>query len=135
MPWSDPVQLTDLEECAWPVWASDGESLNCRTADGGWVRVSRHGEVLSHNDPSPVSVSWYSSPIFSPDGGLYLVGRHEDGSRGIWWLPAEGGEATMVVPFDDPSLVVFPGITIGPENFYLTIAEYESDIWVMDLDW
>ena len=24
---------------------------------------------------------------------------------------------------------------VGPENLYLTIAEYESDIWVMDLEW
>jgi len=25
--------------------------------------------------------------------------------------------------------------TVGPEHLYVTIAEYESDIWVMDLEW
>jgi hypothetical protein len=24
---------------------------------------------------------------------------------------------------------------VGPRSLYLTIAQYESDIWVMDLDW
>ncbi len=135
-PWSDPAQLTDLDECAWPEWAPDGESLVCRTGNGGWVRVSMDGEILSRKDASPVTVSYFSTPVFSPDGSrLYLSGTHEDGSRGIWWVPADGGEATMVVAFDDPSLVVFSQLTVGPEAFYLTIAEYESDIWVMDLDW
>jgi len=35
----------------------------------------------------------------------------------------------------DPSLIVWGFLTAGPENLYLTIAEYESDIWVMDLEW
>ncbi len=50
-------------------------------------------------------------------------------------IPADGGDATKVVAFDDPSLAVFGTITVGPENLYLTIAEYESDIYVMDLEY
>jgi hypothetical protein len=39
------------------------------------------------------------------------------------------------VAFDDPSVAVQGYLTVGPEHLYLTIAEYESDIWVMDLEW
>ena len=47
-------------------------------------------------------------------------------------LPDGGGG---LVAFDDPSVTVFEAITIGPESIYFTIPEYESDIWVMDLEW
>lgn len=73
---------------------------------------------------------------FSPDGSrIYFVGTHEDGSLGVWWIPANGGNATKVVALDDPSLTVAPILTVGPENLYLTLSEYESDIWVMDLEY
>ena len=78
----------------------------------------------------------FPSLQFSPDGSrIYFLATHEDGSRGVWWIPATGGDATKVVAFDHPSLVVLPSLTVGPENLYLTIAKYDSDIWVMDLDW
>jgi hypothetical protein len=40
------------------------------------------------------------------------------------------------VAFDDPSRTVIGyRLVVGSENLYLTIDEYESDIWVMDLEW
>ncbi len=50
-------------------------------------------------------------------------------------VTTDGGDATKVVAFDDPSLTVLGTITVGPENLYLTISEYESDIYVMDLEY
>ena len=49
--------------------------------------------------------------------------------------PGHRGDATKVVAFDDPSVAVLNTLTVGSETLYLTIAEYESDIWVMDLEW
>jgi serine/threonine protein kinase len=136
MPWSDAAQLTELDECAWPDWAPDGESLVCATGLGEWLRVSRDGKVLTRSDHSPVRLPYLSSPKFSPDGSrLYLIGTHQDGTNGVWWTPVDGGEPTLVVAFDDPSRFVLPVLTVGPDNLYLTVAEYESDIWVMDLEW
>ena len=54
---------------------------------------------------------------------------------GVWSFPVTGGEATQLVAFDDPSLSIFEELTIGADHFYLTISEYESDIWVMDLEY
>jgi Tol biopolymer transport system component len=137
--WSDPVQVTDTE-CNGPKWAPDGASLVCYMPDESWARVSRVGEVLSRYDPSTAGLQWSGYNLeFSPDGSrIYFVATHADGSRGVWWVPANGGDATKVVAFDDPSLhlpINLGLLTVGPEIFYLTIAEYESDIWVMDLDW
>jgi Tol biopolymer transport system component len=134
LPWNDPVQLTDFG-CALPDWAPDGASLVCRT-EAGWVRVSEDAEVLSRYDPTTAGIQSFTNLQFSSDGSrLYVVGAQEDGSRGVWWIPVDGGDATKVVAFDDPSLTVAGYLTVGPEDLYLTISEYESDIWVMDLDW
>ena len=65
---------------------------------------------------------------------MYFRGRHEDGSSGVWSAPVGGGAATMLVAFDDPSVLVV-GFAIGSDDIYLTISEYESDIWVMDLSY
>jgi Tol biopolymer transport system component len=131
MPWSDPVPLTDFR-CVFPDWAPDGASLIC-DAGAEFARVSRGGGVLSRLATTP-AVEGYA-PLFSHDGSrIYFFGTHQDGSLGMWWIPATGGVATKVVAFDDPSLSVFGG-AVGPENLYFTISEYESDIWVMDLEW
>ena len=99
--------------------------------------MSRDGEVLSRYDPSTAGLQWRRWNLqFSPDGSrIYVLATHEDGSEGVWWIPAGGGEATEMVAFEHPSLTVLGWPTIGEENIYLTIAEYESDIWVMDLEW
>jgi serine/threonine-protein kinase len=144
MPWGEPVQLTDFG-CLSPSWAPDGASLVCNGDDpdaepeARWapMRISRNGEVIWRHSPTPVAfrIQWSSSPRFSTDGSrIYFVATDEEG-RGVWWIPAEGGQAARIVTFDDPPLSVWPNLTVGPENFYFTIAEYESDIWVMDLDW
>jgi Tol biopolymer transport system component len=136
-PWSEPVQLTESGTCQGPVWAPDGASLLCYVLREGWARVDRDGEVLWHYDPTTAGrLDYYYIPQFSPDGSrIYFVASDPDGSEGIWWIPASGGDATKIVEFDDPSLTVKGFLTVGPSNLYLTIAEYESDIWVMDLEW
>jgi len=138
-PWNDPVQLTDYL-CLWPDWAPDGMSFVCSARDSARVwneilLVSRNGDVLARHPMSAGLVTGIH-PKFSPDGSrIYFHGTQDDGSEGVWWIPAGGGEATKMVAFEHPSLTVLGWPTIGEENIYLTIAEYESDIWVMDLEW
>jgi len=131
--WSEPVQLTDFR-CILPAWDPGGASLVC-DAGSDFVRVSTAGDVLSHYEMPP----WLSSPDypkFSRDGArIYFSGTHEDGSRDLWWIPADGGGPTRVVAFDDPVLHWRGLYSVGPEHLYVTVDEYESDIWVMDLEW
>jgi Tol biopolymer transport system component/tRNA A-37 threonylcarbamoyl transferase component Bud32 len=129
-PWGDPVQLTDFY-CRVPHWAPHGDAVVCEAYDDEIVVVSRGGDVLWRYPRSNAGLRSVQYPAFSWDGSrIYFTG-----TRGVWWIPADGGDATKVVAFDDPALTVPVGVTVGPEDFYLTIAEYESDIWVMDLEW
>ena len=136
MPWSDPVRLTDFP-CVLPCWAPDGTSLLC----DGFVDdvnvialVSSSGEVLRQFDPKGEGLG-FNTPTFSPDGSrIYFIG-YEDGVPGVWWIPTSGGEPIKIVALEDPSIIVTRALTVGPEHFYLTFGEYESDIWVMDLEW
>ncbi len=134
-PWSDPFPLTDFG-CGFPAWAPDGLSLVC---DAGHeiVRVSRAGEALWRYDASTAGFEGEAVPQFSLDGSrVYFYGRPKGDQLGVWWIPADGGEATEVLVSDDPSLeMVGFGLTVGSEHLYVTVAEYESDIWVMDLEW
>ncbi len=52
-------------------------------------------------------------------------------------MPAAGGPARLVIAFDDPALIASGGglISVGPDRLYLTVSEYESDIWVAKLKW
>jgi Tol biopolymer transport system component len=132
--WGDPIQLTETE-CGWPEWDPDGESLLC-TASDGWMRVSSDGRMLDRYDAAAFGFRTLNIPHFSPDGSrIYFVGSSEEGGRGVWAIPADRGEAALVVAFDDPSLTVHDFLTVGSETLYLTIAEHDSDIRVVDLDW
>jgi len=134
-PWSDPVQLTDFA-CGRPNWVPDGASLVCVSLPtrSELVQVSRDGEVLARLAiPAGIAGAWL--PRFSPDGSrIYFGGTHEDGTRGLWWMPADGGDATNVVANHDPELMAWQ-FQVGSENIYFIISEWESDIWVMDLEW
>jgi Tol biopolymer transport system component len=135
--WGNPVRLTDFV-CSSPDWAPDGNGLAC----DGWeawaiLSVSRTGEVLARY----AMQGGYATHRYSPDGSrIYFWCYSWDGSVGICWIPSSGGEVTKVVALDDPSKEIFnifrlPPLTVGPENLYVTISDYDSDIWVADLDW
>ena len=101
-----------------------------------FVVVSKAGNIVSRLDPRME----YNQARFSSDGSeIYFFGRRTD-EWGIWSIPVAGGQPTMLVAFDDPSLQVFLGhklhsLTVGPDRFYVTISQYESDIYVMDLEY
>jgi serine/threonine-protein kinase len=136
-PWGDPVRLTEGGHHGAARWSPDGASLLCYVGSGAWERISsRDGEVLSRYDPSIAGLQVLSNLQFSPDGSrIYFHGGQADGSQGLWWMPTDGGDVTKVVAYDDPALLVPFGLSVGEKHLYLTIAQYESDIWVMDLEW
>ncbi len=55
----------------------------------------------------------------------------------MWAIPLAGGQARLIVAFDDPAItpVTMGGgvMSVGPSRLYLMVAEYESDIWVATL--
>jgi Tol biopolymer transport system component len=111
--------------------------LICDTG-GKWdiALVSKEGEVVARYDPLASGLTGFGEPLFSPDGSrIYFTGYGGRGVLGVWWIPADGGLPNQIVALEDPSIIVQGALTVGPEDLYLTFGEYESDIWVMDLEW
>lgn len=136
--WHEAVQLSDFT-CSSPVWAPDGSGVLC-DAGRDLAFVSPQGGALWRRNLIWTSgLGGYGAPAYARDGRtIYVWGHHRDGRRGVWAIPVAGGPPRLVVVWDDPTLTV-PGLTqpyppgIGPDRLYLTVSQYESDIWVMNV--
>ena len=138
-PWHPPVRITDFG-CFVSAWAQDG-SILCRAhSSPKLVSVSPQGRILWQRDPVSGSglsgVTYFAFPHFSRDGKtIYSAATQRDGRRGIWAIPVAGGPVRLVVAYDDPALNGMGFLSLGPDRLYLTVAEYDSDIWVAKLRW
>jgi len=101
--------------------------------------VTRTGETLwRYLSDESAGEPWLARAQFSVDGStIYAYGVAPDGTQGIWAMPVTGGTPELVIVNDDESLWanVF-SFEVGPDDrIYLAVAEYQSDIWVMDLEY
>ena len=136
--WHAAVQLADVR--AFPFdWAPGGGAILARLIPGSASlgMVSLQGRVLWRRDLSATSrlaaMEWCR---FSRGGDtIYCTATHSDGRRGVWAVPVSGGVARLVVASDDPALDLTGDVAVGPAHLYLTVSEYESDIWVAKLRW
>jgi Tol biopolymer transport system component len=130
LPDGDPVQLTDQtgNQHA-PVWSPDGQSLayvNWDFQDGGHLwRVSATGGQPQRLTERP---AFYQQPAWSPDGQrivaiqgparAYVEAITQGvpfGARELIWIPAGGGEATVITEVQGFSN---PHFTRDPDRIY-----------------
>jgi dipeptidyl aminopeptidase/acylaminoacyl peptidase len=134
--WHEERQFGDWQYC---VWAPDGSGLLCRPPGGAYLSlVSPEGREIWRREFFPSSgLVGVRAFRFAPDGRtIYVDATHPDGRVGVWALPLQGGSARLVVASDDPALATsWQGISVGRDRLYLTVSEYESDIWVAKLRW
>jgi eukaryotic-like serine/threonine-protein kinase len=134
-PWVRPRRLT-TEGGIDPKWSPDGR----------WIAYTRQGEVRlispdGGNDHVVVtrrtlddhSVAQYA--IWSMDSQtLYVKATAEEARATIWLVPLTGGTSRLLMQFDDP---LRPSLrrefATDGQKFYFTIAQDESDVWVMEL--
>jgi hypothetical protein len=133
--WHEAAPLTDFA-CTLPIWAPDGSGVLCR-AEGDLVLVSPNGRVLWRRNLIPTSgLVSIGNRCYSRDGRtIHVFGDHRDGRSGVWAIPVVGGTPRLVIAFDDPALVPYATFSVGPDRLYLTVSQYESDIWVAKLHW
>ena len=139
--WHEPVQLTDSH--VFPLgWTPDGAGVLARAQDGELIVVGRDKHVLWRRDLAATDgLTLTGEPptaAYSRDRRtLYLGAAHRDGRRGIWAISVAGGRARQVIAFDDPALIAAFGgaVSVGPDRLFLTVSQYESDIWVANLHW
>jgi Tol biopolymer transport system component len=133
-PWTDPVQIFD-QYCLQPEWSPRGDVVLCWLSPGSDIALlSADGGLIDVLDAQVGRVTSYWNSAFSSDGSLiYFIGREADGSEGFWSLPVTGGQPRKVIAFDDPLVDVEDSFTLGRDEVYFVVSEYESDIWVVDL--
>ena len=129
-PWHEAVQLTDFGCHSSPYWAPDGSGVLCPN-ENGLVLVSMAGAALWRRDPAAAGFSDFDAR-FAKDGLSLYITATRGGRRGIWTWPLAGGDPRLLVAFDDPLLIAGGAFARG-DRLYLTVAQNESDIWVMDL--
>jgi hypothetical protein len=131
--WGEATQLTDFG-CSPSDWAPDGSGVLCEAGEE-MVLVSQEAEVLWRYDLSTTGLRGIRRPRFSWDGStIYVYGNHQDGLEGIWTIPRQGGEPNLVVAYDDAEIGGMYIFSAGPEHLYVTVGQYEVDIWVMDVE-
>jgi len=98
----------------------DGEATSRVLYDGG--------DTLS-GKPNPVAIRW------SPDGRtVYMKTFDGRGQAALWALGVDGGPARLLVRFDEPLRPTRrPEFAVDAKRLYFTLAQSESDIWIMSL--
>jgi Tol biopolymer transport system component len=132
-PWGEPVALADVP-CRWPDWSADGTTLVCRS-EHGMASYSRSGELIWQWTAD--GFASFAQPRFSDDGStIYFAAQDLSGAGGIWSISAAGNALRQVITVDEGSLWMDPlSLSVGSDRIYLAVLEYQSDIWVMDLEY
>jgi serine/threonine-protein kinase len=130
--WGAPRTVSDRRWA--PDWSPDGEVIVAHQSTGaGLVLIDLdRGErdLLVAETSGLRSATW---PTFSPSGReVYFHGEIELGAV-LFSVPVTGGEPRAVFRYS-PEHPPFSGApAVGVDQFYLTIAEFETDIYAMNL--
>ena len=128
-----------LTEGQFPRWSPDGRliayiynwgdgELRVIPPDGGTPRVLVQEGL--QNVPVPQFAAWSSD-----SRTLYYKAIDSDGVVSFRSVPVSGGESKLLVRFDDPSRQFSRWeFSTDGTRFFFPLTEYESDIWVMELE-
>ncbi|HUQ80049.1 MAG TPA: hypothetical protein VM076_02860, partial [Gemmatimonadaceae bacterium] len=138
--WSDARQLTKRGGFG-GRWSPDGASvayvappMQVRVMGSGddreaTSRVLFDGGALPSGGLRPVAIRW------APDGRtIYMKTIDARGQAALWALGADGGAPRQLVRFDEPLRPTRrPEFAVDTRRLYFTLAQSESDVWVMEL--
>ena len=127
--WTEPRRVSTGRNTFYPRWSPRGEGIVALTPVG-IVSLDLEGNqriVLIRTD--------ISFPDYSADGNtIFFVRADSTGVQHIYSMPTSGGATRMVLRFDDPSKRLWPLVTYGDGVMYVSISDYESDIYAMDVE-
>jgi TolB protein len=133
-PWSAPRQITTTTG-RHPRWSRDGSRILYNTDANEIGIVTLSGEdhrVFSARSAGFTGAEW---PLWSPDGrSVYFTGADSSGAQGLYSMPAEGGIPRVLIRFDDPSKQLPFSFSVSDDKVYLSVTQYDSDIFVTDIE-
>ncbi len=129
-----PRQLTnDPAQERYPNWSPDGTQIVFQSLRGDsesiYVASKDRGEPAGE---TPKRLAVGNQARWSPDGRLIAFAT----DSGVAVIPPEGGEPRVLSEFGLRPKWSRDGQTIffRVRAFYFTMTEYESDVWVMELE-
>jgi Tol biopolymer transport system component len=137
--WGTPIKRTKLARktdfTSWPVWSPDGNGIAYTNALlGGSIFIINpdSGAQRTVLDSAKSGISG-EYPVWSADSRtLYFKSHDAKGNAEFWSMPINGGAPTLLAHFDDPDRPSYrPEWSIGDGRMYFTIADLQSDVWVM----
>jgi hypothetical protein len=130
------TQLADVP-CGQVLWAPDGSALACVDFRNSLLLLSPQTGLVLRSDLKATSrLASLGQLRYSRDGRtIYAIASRQGGPFGIWAVPVAGGPARLVVAFDDPAVVTTGSFSVGRDQLYVTVSEFESDIWVAKLQY
>lgn len=135
MPLSSGAKLGPYTIVGAGSWLRDGLAL-AYPRDGGVEIIPVNGgkphkvyqPALDSADPRAGSV------IASTDGKtLYFKSHDSEGHASIWSVPVSGGRPRRLVRFLDAHESIRVDFAVGAGQFFFTIDDRQSDIWVAEL--
>ena len=133
-PWGKPHQIT-THGGSDPSWSPDGrliaymrDGLWVMAPDGSGARLIVPGRT-GDTGIAPAAAYWSAN-----SRTIYYKAYDEQERSSIWSVPASGGTPRLLIRFDDPAR---PSnrreFATDGNRIYFTIAQPESDIWLMEL--
>ena len=129
--WGRPRQFT-TEGGVLAKWSPDGRYI--AYLSGGIRIMAPSGGVAKLIVPRQPSFAPEYMAWSSDSQTLYFKARDENNRAGFWSVPVSGGPPRHLVRFDDPA---HPSprfeFAADDKEFFFTMSERDSDIWLLDL--
>jgi Tol biopolymer transport system component len=128
--WGQPRQVTSSNGAQLPRWSPDGQTIAYVDVVNGLSVISPNGQSPKHLVPlspiQPISVAWGND-----SQTIYF--RAGASQSSLWSVSATGGPPSHLVQFDDSYNFSRADFDTDGKDFFFTMTERESDIWLLQL--